>query len=429
MMEFSAAIRSKMLDVNTGSTEPFILYRDNDGGWHCDYTKNQYGETFSWVEDAKAQDPLAIIYTGKDFSKASVSTVYDTMLYDRMRAEYYLDRNSGRDSDRLDALACFIQENIGELSQKVTEYLTTLERPLAALDEMLPFSLSANSDAMYYNEDLTEDAISCIENAVHNRLHIESDKATPEKRIFEGYEEIAAVQVNRRLIFVGENKTAENPYMVAEFRWDNPFGALESKWAGTTEDYLEAMHEFGSLVQNNVRVVESDRSLRKNLYDVEPLTLTADHCIPGGLDEDLTGKLIVIKPEVLSPEFRRADHQLRVCNGGFGASPTARGNAVFCAELFNGKESRFERHDVLGVADVTKMPQWVTARLKAYEASKAQDGIAADATNKPKTQTKSKPNKKPSLLGKLDEAKAEAAAHNAGRNAAPNTKKRGQKEV
>jgi len=54
-MDFSSAIHTKMNDVNEGSTEPFIIYRDKDGGWHCDYTQNQYGKTFDWVEDDKAE--------------------------------------------------------------------------------------------------------------------------------------------------------------------------------------------------------------------------------------------------------------------------------------------------------------------------------------------------------------------------------------
>ena len=49
-MDFSEAISSKMRDVDDGSTEPFIIYRDNSSGWHSDYTQkgapktNKHGE-------------------------------------------------------------------------------------------------------------------------------------------------------------------------------------------------------------------------------------------------------------------------------------------------------------------------------------------------------------------------------------------------
>ena len=60
-----------MHDVKSGSQEPFIIYRDNTGGWHCDHTQNQFGEAFEWVKRAKMRDPFASEYTGKEFSNGS----------------------------------------------------------------------------------------------------------------------------------------------------------------------------------------------------------------------------------------------------------------------------------------------------------------------------------------------------------------------
>lgn len=379
-MDFNSAIKSMMQDVNDGSQEPFIIYRDNNGDWHSDYTQNQYGETFDWVTEAKEQDYLALEYKGSDFSKGSFPYVYDAVLCDRIRAEYYLARSSGKDNDTLHALTCFFNDNVSELSHTVTDYLTTLDRPLAALGEMCPFDLATDFEGWSFNVDLAADAIDYIENAVHDRLHISNDKPVPEKHSFDGYEEISSIQVNGRLMFVGEKQNAEYPYMVAEFKWDNPFGAMENEFTGLTGDYLEALDEFRKLVEHNVNVVKSDRQVRNSLDGVEPLTLTVADCIPNGLEADLTGKLIVIKPEALAPEYHRADYQLRICVGGFGASPGSRGNAVFCKELFYGKENRFERYDVLGVADIDKLPQWAKAKLKAYEVAQSPNGITADGT-------------------------------------------------
>jgi len=81
--------------------------------------------------------------------------------------------------------------------------------------------------------------------------------------------------------------------------------------------------------------------------------------------------IIVIKPEVLSPEYRRSEHQLKTCQGGFGASPTASGTAVFCTDLYSGKESRFERYDVAGVIDPAKMPDWAVKKIALMESQKA----------------------------------------------------------
>ena len=114
----------------------------------------------------------------------------------------------------------------------------------------------------------------------------------------------------------------------------------------------------------------------------------------------MTGKLIIIKPEVLAPEYRRSEHQIKRATGGFGCSPNSRGNAVFCKDLYSGKESRFERHDVLGVADVEKLPEWAKAKLDEQQQSKE------PSPKQPKT-----------LKDKLEAARIKADQENAARKA------------
>jgi hypothetical protein len=99
-------------------------------------------------------------------------------------------------------------------------------------------------------------------------------------------------------------------------------------------------------------------------------TLTAADCVPSGLDADLMGKVVIIKSEVLSPEYRFADHQLKIVTGGFGSYPDARGNAVFCKDLYSDRESRFERYDIAGVADTNRIPEWANRKLAYLEALK-----------------------------------------------------------
>jgi len=419
-MKFSELIDRIMSEVNTGGTEPFTIYRDKDGEWQYGFAQYQDGKALGRMPDIKEQDPFAVTFTGKDFARGSFPYVYDTVLYSRVREEYYVARNSGKDTDALHALTCFFQESISEFSQEITDYLTTLDRPLAALAELCPFDMSTDSGDWSFNEDLAEDAIDRIESTVNDRLRIRDAETAPEKRTIEGYTETNSIHVNGRLMFLGEKPDAEHRYMVCEFRRNNPFGLLESMYAGVTDDYLEALDKFRYLIEYNIGVVQSEREVRKNLDGVEPLTLTAAHCVLNGMDEDLTGKLIVIKADVLSPEYRNADHQLRICLGGFGASPHSRGNAVFCKDLFLGKESRFERYDVLGVADLDKLPQWAKVKMKAYEAAQTEQKVKSF----PKPEQK-----KSSLLGRLDDAKAEAAARNAGHKDTPKAKKRGEMEV
>ena len=177
-MDYNSAIKSIMQDVNDGSNEPFIIYRDKQGSWHCDYTQNQNGEIFDWVEDVKELDYLALEYKGSDFSKGSYPFVYDAVLCGRMCAEYYLLRSSGKDTDNIHALLCFFNDNVGEFAHEVTDYLATCNRPLTTLSEMCPFNLATNNDSWFYNEDLAQYALGYIETAVHDRLNRASGKIT-----------------------------------------------------------------------------------------------------------------------------------------------------------------------------------------------------------------------------------------------------------
>lgn len=420
-MTFIGAIDRIMHEVTNSSDEPFVIYRDCYGGWHSEYTQNQYGETFEWAEDIKEKDPFARIYKGSDFSKRTFSFVYDNVLIDRLRSELKIAFVSDENLKQLRAITNFFEDNASAFSSDTTNYLMEFDRPLETLYEMCPYDMVCASDDMEYDEHLADDAVESIEKAIRERLNKQKDKPAKEnrnndyayeKRTIEGYVEISEVAINGRLLFVGENPEAEHRYMVGEYSRDNPLGVMAGVFVGVTDDFLEAIDRFAESVTYNVNVVKSERDVRKNLDGVEPLTLTADECIPNGLNEDLSGKPIVIKPEALAPEYRYADHQLRVCQGGFGANPNSRGNAVFCKELFYGKESRFERIDVLGVADISKLPEW--AKIKLEELQNENDN---------------RQNKKPSLLGKLDDNKQKIEREKLENKDRPTKKKSVEPEV
>ncbi len=103
--------------------------------------------------------------------------------------------------------------------------------------------------------------------------------------------------------------------------------------------------------------------------------ITKDGCSPISHTDDINGKVIVIDPFGLKREFRTAPHQLKLCTGGFGASPNSRGSAVFCTDLFSGKTARFERRDVLGIIDVEQLPAW--AKECYYKAAAKEKSVAS----------------------------------------------------
>jgi hypothetical protein len=152
-MTFNEVIEKFMFQVESGSKEPFIIFKDENGRWYGDLTQNQYGDTFHWVEDIK--DPFALTITGDDFVNGSFPYVYDKLLNERLRAEYENTVIANADPNELKALMNLLEENIGEFSSEVTDYLTTRDKPLAALYEMTPIGLAGNNPDYEYDYDKT----------------------------------------------------------------------------------------------------------------------------------------------------------------------------------------------------------------------------------------------------------------------------------
>ena len=184
-----------------------------------------------------------------------------------------------------------------------------------------------------------------------------------EKRMAGDYVIIHAFHIGDREIVLGEN-----PSGVDGERYMCAFCQSNGLMAGYTEvmvsnDYPELAKLFGE------RVAEQAEKTRialngPKIQGIPNAPITAEGCEVIGHQHDLRGKIVVIKPEVLRPEYRRATCQLHLCNGGFGASPNSRGSACSCTELYSGKTSRFERSDILGVIAPENLPKWAKHYLE-----------------------------------------------------------------
>ncbi len=71
--------------------------------------------------------------------------------------------------------------------------------------------------------------------------------------------------------------------------------------------------------------------------------LTADACIEGSRQDHYAGKIVVLKPDVLKPQYRFASDQLIYARLGSGCSPTARGRLVIGDNLYDGTTERYGR--------------------------------------------------------------------------------------
>jgi len=194
-----------------------------------------------------------------------------------------------------------------------------------------------------------------------------------EKRMIENYEVKNAIHIGSKEIILAQDMGSKEPYMVCNCQWDNPLGIDVYDKGVAGADYLEAITEFLSRVSSEVQRIKDQRAKR----GVSSEPLTASDCVPGSSGAHLENQLVVIKPESMVASSRTADEQLLLATGGFGCNPEARGQAVYCKNLFTGKTMRWERQDVAGIILPERIPAWAHQRL-------AEMGITPERPTAPK---------------------------------------------
>jgi hypothetical protein len=184
------------------------------------------------------------------------------------------------------------------------------------------------------------------------------------KRMVDTYEVKHAILVgDKEILFGVDEKRFDCPYMVCSCAWDNPLGIDYYFNVVGSADYLEMMAEFTSRIMSQLEAVKAERN--KITVPLKPFTL--EQYILNDDNQNLENKVAIIRPECLRPEYRTADKQLVLVTGGFGAYANSRGRAVYTTNLYSGKESRWNREDILGIVKPEYMPDWAKERLKQIQ--------------------------------------------------------------
>jgi hypothetical protein len=344
-----------------------------------------------------------------------------------MRLEFYECRDEGFQTDtdkkRLDALINFFEDEINSFSHTLTGYLAELDQPFRELAILCPFNLASDWQDWTFNQDLAADAIDHIENAVKKLTGLKDEPVQGGKRVIDGYEVLNSIQINQSEIILAENPEAEHRYMVVENRFTEYYinSGDNNIYTGHTNDFLEALDVFTQQVRYNIDCVKSTREVHQNLYGVEPIMLTVADWLPDSHKQDFTGKLIIVKAEELKPEYRTAESQYVVCSHGNGARPNAIGTSVFGTELLSGSTVCYGRHQIAGIADLAKLPEWAAKRI----APPIEKAVSKPTKNSQPPQSK----QPPSLLGEIREAAQLVEQRKIERGNAPATKKKDGLEV
>lgn len=184
-----------------------------------------------------------------------------------------------------------------------------------------------------------------------------------EKRMVGDYTVLNSMYIGHKEIILGENPKAESGerylccYAERVLFYDQYLEAVVSDdFAEIVKLYGERMTRAADEIMKESEKVASEIGLNDEI--------TAKDCKAVSVDDAIEDKVIVIRGNVLRPEFRHASHQLMLCTGGFGAQKNARGRTCYCISIYSGKQTSFYRSDVLGVMDKRSLPEWAKIGLQ-----------------------------------------------------------------
>ena len=183
------------------------------------------------------------------------------------------------------------------------------------------------------------------------------------KRMVGDYTVLNSIYIGHREIILGENPKAANGERYVCCYAERVMFYEQYLEAKVSDDFAEIVKLYGE------RVTQAADEIMKETEKVTSEIgmndeITAKDCKPISQDDAIEDKVIVIRGNVLRPEFRHASHQLMLCTGGFGAQKNARGRTCYCISLYSGKQTSFYRGNVLGVMDKRSLPEWAKIGLQ-----------------------------------------------------------------
>ncbi len=184
------------------------------------------------------------------------------------------------------------------------------------------------------------------------------------KRMIENFEVIHSLQIGAREVVVGVSP--EQEFMCCFCTQDGINEYCTEAMA--SDDYLEIMELYADRLKGQVAALQAQRNTLHIPLDL----LNGEQCFPLNDSDDITGKVVAVKPSSLRYEYRRADCQLILVTNGSGARGYSRGTSVYGVNVFTGRRAgRWERMDVLGEVSPECMPQWAKDHLQVIQRERA----------------------------------------------------------
>ena len=184
-----------------------------------------------------------------------------------------------------------------------------------------------------------------------------------EKRMIGDYEVLTSIRIGEYEIALLQNDKAprDEVFMCAFIERNSLFERCTE--CMVSDSYTDIAAFYGDRVSDTAEEVQKQIEQERKLVGDETV-LTKNDCVSINDGDSIAGKVIVLNPDVLRPEYRRQSHQLLLCTGGFGSQPNARGRTCFCINLLDGKDTSWWRQDVLGIMPEDKVPAWAKEILE-----------------------------------------------------------------
>lgn len=186
-----------------------------------------------------------------------------------------------------------------------------------------------------------------------------------EKRMAKNYEITQTVRIGGKEVVLGVDESSAEPYFCALYTTNELFYEYSDCMVG---GYAEIMKLFGERIQAQAEMVLAEQE--QTAIPLEPLAVS--DCYPNDYGQSIDGKIVAVKLEALAPEYRTADHQIVLVDGGSGSRAEPRGNACFCINLYSGKRIRWERYDIQGEVKPERLPEWAKERCSAIQREQAE---------------------------------------------------------
>ena len=165
-----------------------------------------------------------------------------------------------------------------------------------------------------------------------------------------------------------------------ELKWDGRFSPANKQWAERRYIPQDERHNAAITVRSHPAVLDGFVSLYRKAVQALNLFGT-EHCVGDRAEQDFTGKVLVLSPDVLREQYWGQEYQLLYAQSGFGCKPHSSGRAVFATSLADGETARWNREDFVGVLDDKFLPEWAKPKLAELQAQEQTDAPTMGGMN------------------------------------------------